>query len=1109
MKKFRKRGILRGLTALILVFALVLEPGFPKVAAEELQPSITDVSVAGDQVTVSCGGYADCESSWIAIYTKEVWEAGLSDTAPLYPSRGYTVYSYCKDMQEGKKSFTLVPGSYYAILYLNDDYQSVLQGTAFEMEAEKQLSITDVSVAGNQVTISCAGYEVYGDSWITIYTKTAWESEPKGAYGTGTWSYAYCKDMPGGKETVSVEPGSYYAVLFQAGGMDTVVSAKAFTVENIAVESSAGTVYVDAVNGSDSNTGDLPQQAVKTVEKAVALVNTAEVGEKTVVLKSGADLAGTLPYHTDMITIKGDGSANAGLTFTNHVTINGPLTLEHMKLQMKENDTFLNTAQSRLVLGEGLEIEVYPAFHVHMGTPGTNGGHEETVIDSGRYGNIFLGAFFNQGSRRSTAGVDLVVNGGAVSKLLVCGDGIMLSGFEGNDFTENVNITFNGGSFGQIYTRLEGVAEEKFSGFQKAFQIILNNNITGILPKDNEVSAAGGYWVMKGETGGTLAATSMAGVFTVGGGKTAVAASEDGSRVYVSSQGTLHVPVAGTYHVTYSDQVDYINSGTRIEFLADCEVNLSEMSHKDLPGKLFVGWVDPEGRGVDGQAFSKGTVLSASYVDYDTVKDFQISGAQMKKIDGTEKGTLRFRSRISDHLLETLEVERYGTLLLPVRYLGTQDLTLDGVYGSGNETRQALDQPVETPLGRKDGYTMYGAVVKELGSDDYREQYMVRGYLCYQDLNGYSRVLYTDYHTASMYSVTTKVLELSGLSSEERQCLDQVRDYAEITLKEQYFKQGKTTVQGTQEDLTGWIYRLDNGLSVREAEFDSGKGGEPVEIVQVSDFHFNFCNEKDFAENNPSTMSTYYNRGMNPDGSSVGTVAKCMEYGSFFDQVVVTGDAIDYLSWGALELLQKYVWDPCPGTLVTLGNHEPVRVMGLPTDVPDPSSLESRYQILQDCWAHDVYYTSKVLADKVMVIQLDNSQNKFWDCQVEPLERDLAKAREQGLMVLVFMHCAISTGNPADTDCVAIRVHDPEGGRGDFYHTIGNKSDDGEATRQVYRLLTENGDVVKGFFTGHMHSDFYMEVQGQTPGGAPVAIPQYILTDSDRESGTLLKITVR
>ena len=335
-----------------------------------------------------------------------------------------------------------------------------------------------------------------------------------------------------------------------------------------------------------------------------------------------------------------------------------------------------------------------------------------------------------------------------------------------------------------------------------------------------------------------------------------------------------------------------------------------------------------------------------------------------------------------------------------------------------------------------------------------------------------------------------------------------------MTLKNEYLSQGKTdvTVDWTTLGITNpyaAFYTLENGLTVREVDIAAGfADGDTVEIVQATDFHYNYCNEKDFEENNASTMSTYLNRGLNPNGSSAKVTAKCMEYGSLFDQTVVTGDILDYLSWGALELMQKYIWDPYPNTLAVLGNHDPVRVMGLPTDVPDPTTVASRFEILQQNWKHDIYYTSRLIKNKVLVIQMDNGQNKFWDVQVEKLQNDLELAKMHGYAVLIFVHVPLSTGNSADTAVPYIYTGDLGSACPiDLYHAIGLNADG--ATKEVYDLITNNADVIKGVFTGHEHNDFYTEIQAKTSSGDVAVIPQYTLTGSFYGGGHVLKINVK
>ncbi len=326
-----------------------------------------------------------------------------------------------------------------------------------------------------------------------------------------------------------------------------------------------------------------------------------------------------------------------------------------------------------------------------------------------------------------------------------------------------------------------------------------------------------------------------------------------------------------------------------------------------------------------------------------------------------------------------------------------------------------------------------------------------------------------------------------------------------MTEKEQFLSQMKITHVGSSDDEKTWVYQLGfNGLMVREATIDSGRGGDAVEIVQVTDLHFNKLNDKDFAENNPSVMATYEQREHMKDGASRKNAELCMRYGSFFDQTVVTGDTIDYLTWGAIEMVEDIIWKPYPNTLIALGNHDSVRVMGEKTE---PSLLKTHYQILQDNWKHDIYYTSKVVKNKAMVIQMDNSQEEFWESQVPKLKADIETARKKGYVILLFVHIPLATNNPAETSAYEI-ARMPKHRHNFYTGGVGGVNSSG-ATREVWELIMNNADVIRGVFAGHIHEDYYAEMLAKTPSGEDKIIPQYVNHAAYADKGHVLKITVK
>lgn len=318
-----------------------------------------------------------------------------------------------------------------------------------------------------------------------------------------------------------------------------------------------------------------------------------------------------------------------------------------------------------------------------------------------------------------------------------------------------------------------------------------------------------------------------------------------------------------------------------------------------------------------------------------------------------------------------------------------------------------------------------------------------------------------------------------------------------------------TDIVGTKNDLNNWIY-MDNetNIMMRECIIDSGKGGEPVTIAHLTDLHLNKINNKDIEENNPSVMSTYENREWLKNGGSVPKVVRCLKKASEADQIMITGDVLDYLSWGAIELMTAQIWNGYPDALVCLGNHEATRVCQ--GEVEDTTTLESRLEILQENWKHDIFYTSKVIDDKVMVIQMDNASDnnypgKFWECQIEPLTKDLALARENGYVVLLFYHIPIATNNTEQGVVKPIRGEAGE----TYFANLGTSHNADDASAAVYNLIVNNLDVIKGTFCGHLHSDFYTEIVGKTSTGEDAKIPQYILTGVPYDAGHIMWITVK
>ncbi len=166
---------------------------------------------------------------------------------------------------------------------------------------------------------------------------------------------------------------------------------------------------------------------------------------------------------------------------------------------------------------------------------------------------------------------------------------------------------------------------------------------------------------------------------------------------------------------------------------------------------------------------------------------------------------------------------------------------------------------------------------------------------------------------------------------------------------------------------------------------------------------------------------------------------------------------------------------------------------------------------LKEVWPHDLHYASAVLGGKVMLIQLDNSTSSdvpdvgtcFYPEQVSLLRADLEKAREKGYVVLLFYHIPIATGNAKDYRSVS-----PYNGEQSNFYSSGIGRYSTGASKEVYTLITNNADIIKGAFCGHAHNDYYTNIKGTGQNGTGHLIPQYIMRASAYESGHMFRIIV-
>ena len=331
----------------------------------------------------------------------------------------------------------------------------------------------------------------------------------------------------------------------------------------------------------------------------------------------------------------------------------------------------------------------------------------------------------------------------------------------------------------------------------------------------------------------------------------------------------------------------------------------------------------------------------------------------------------------------------------------------------------------------------------------------------------------------------------------------------------EFFGKEARGVCGNEKEPNTYLYELkENGLIIHRVFIDTGEG-EEKNILLISDIHLSNWNLKDFEEKNPIILETIDKRRSTfRREDALANIERIMNYAHLFDKTIVAGDTIDYLTWGAVDYIKRYIYDKCPDALVLLGNHDTRRAMG--HSMVDHSTLESREEILKTVIKTDLHYHSEMIGDRTLIIGLNNGEAKYAPCQYEKLLCDMEMARKNSLSVLIFQHEPICTYNENEKEVTPIYISSPGS-----YSTGKNFCDNpdragssvsDEDTMRVYRLITENADIVKGVFCGHWHNEAYTEIVGSyEENGAKIqkTIPQYVTDAVAYDNGHMMIITVR
>ena len=308
--------------------------------------------------------------------------------------------------------------------------------------------------------------------------------------------------------------------------------------------------------------------------------------------------------------------------------------------------------------------------------------------------------------------------------------------------------------------------------------------------------------------------------------------------------------------------------------------------------------------------------------------------------------------------------------------------------------------------------------------------------------------------------------------------------------REIFFSQGVESLQANikENDYIKYYLLKETGQLICEIEFDFGLGEKAVEIAQITDVHINYCLEDGLEDD--EVLFTKQCRTWLANAESINSIDKAMDVAQYFDITVITGDILDYLSTGAIELAKKHIFMRDPNVICTLGGHDITKQMQ--TGIRDKLSIEERYNILKSFWCNDIFYISEEINNKIIIVGLNNAVGKYYSCQIKELEKSIIYARKQNKFIFIFQHEPISTGNPKDV-CVEplLAASSSNDKIRDFYNgCIGNPNTSDIETKQLYKLITKNSDIIKGIFCGHYHSSYYTEIEATENSGKKAIIPQ-------------------
>ena len=323
-------------------------------------------------------------------------------------------------------------------------------------------------------------------------------------------------------------------------------------------------------------------------------------------------------------------------------------------------------------------------------------------------------------------------------------------------------------------------------------------------------------------------------------------------------------------------------------------------------------------------------------------------------------------------------------------------------------------------------------------------------------------------------------------------------------------------ISGSPDARSGCIYKSADGAPwIYRVVLDSGLNVEEKNILFLADTHFAAINARDISENNPLVLTSYEKRGPVFGGDRVvKNATEVMKYSPQFDKTVLLGDSMDFLSYGGLQALERYIYGACPDALVLVGNHDDTRIAGHRASDETPRS--SREEILASVIKNDIFYHSESLGKAILLIGMNNCHRRYTEQQRALLEADICRAREEGRKVIIAQHEMINTGREEDSRLPVLHLNSSWCYNSAYNFCNGadkiGTAADNETTSAVYNLISSSADVILAVFAGHWHNAAYCEINATyNKDGKTVntTIPQYVVPSAAYGDGFMAVVTVK